>query len=203
MNKFNTSSYFTQEQWISYSEQLRLIRYFSNKSKILEIGKGFGLTQYVSIVLLQNNHITFDNDNALSPDVVGDVLSLDSIVHDKYDIVCSFEVLEHLPFVNFDKLIESFSNITNSYCIISLPIAGRIPFYFRTKLFKSSFTLDVTTRTTLGYKISDNHFWEIGSSRQTSLRRIRKQLKKHFEIIDDYRLKNQSYHRFFVLKKYV
>lgn len=200
LSRFASNSYFSKSQWISFSEQGRLIKKYSNSSAVLEIGKGTGITQFVSKELLKNTHLCYDIDASLKPDILGNLLDIKEKIKEKFDLIVCFQVLEHIEFMHFENIVSDLAKLSNSYIIISLPIAGRIPFHLQGKILKSIFSFEFIIRTKYKYSIGLTHHWEIGSSRSTSKKNLRTILNNYFEIIDEFRPSGQTYHYFYVLK---
>jgi len=59
----------------------------------------------------------------LKPDVVGSVLQL-PFADKSFDVACAFEVLEHLPFEQFDKAVGELCRVARSHIVISVPHFG-------------------------------------------------------------------------------
>ena len=196
------SGYFSQSQFVSFSEQLRLVHSL-NKKNILEIGLGNGL---VSDFLRKAglNVTTLDINPNLNPDVVGSVEDLMSIFpKQKFDLVLCAEVLEHMPFEIFEDLIFNISHITREYVILTLPRAQRIicDIQFSIKVpriprIERGIFLSIPQS-----KILPEHHWELDSSKKTKLDEIVAILSKYFAVIDSGRFRFRSYHHYFVLKK--
>lgn len=93
-NSFYKKEYDDMERFISYYHQINLILGLKPKN-ILEIGVG---NKTVSNYLKNNGFDikTCDFDEKLEPDYIGDIRSL-PIPEDSFDVVVSFQTLEHLP----------------------------------------------------------------------------------------------------------
>jgi SAM-dependent methyltransferase len=93
----------------------------SKVQSVLEIGSGAGIYK----ALLNNfnyNLTTMDIDNYSDPNIIGDV-ALIPFQECSFDLICIFEVLEHLPFSNFEKAIKELHRCTRHYVYLSLPYA--------------------------------------------------------------------------------
>lgn len=105
-------SYFLQLQ-----EILKLPK--SKVDSILEIGPGYNILN--SLLGLYDYRIfTMDVQQRFSPSLVGDVLYI-PVKPDAFDLVCSFEVLQHLPFRHFRQALENIVQCARHYVFISLP----------------------------------------------------------------------------------
>lgn len=59
------------------------------------------------------NVYTFDFNNALEPDFCGDVANITEVLPEdfKVDVILCCEVLEHLPYENFEPMLNQLNNI--------------------------------------------------------------------------------------------
>jgi SAM-dependent methyltransferase len=220
-NHYFKEKYADLSRFISYFYQIDLvidaiqkIRIPSNKNsdisnrdkfKILEVGKGNGLvSDYLKKLGYQLT--TCDIDKELKPDYEADIRKLPFADH-QFDLAMACEVLEHLPFEDFEKALEELKRVARKWALISLPYrsAGfelvlRFP-GIRT-IFKKLF-LDFFLRFPLkfgGIQVSGQHYWEIDAG-PYNLRRVRKLIAKHFRIVKEVRPVLNFYHLFFLLEK--
>ena len=120
-------------------------------SDVLEIGRGTGVVSDYLRGRLGLNVTSFDLDEALEPDVVGDVRRLDDFFEpDSFDAVCAFQVLEHLPFEDFRPTLEKMAAVAKKYVVISLPHWGSF-LHFRLWISRWQFVF--------GRKIARPHTW--------------------------------------------
>ena len=107
--------------WIDYWYQKKLLIETKSK-KILEIGKGTGTLE---MVMEKDGYdfSTLDIDKKLNPDFVGDVVAL-PFKDNSYDTSCAFQVLEHIPFEEFEIALRELSRVSKRYVVISLPYAS-------------------------------------------------------------------------------
>ncbi|OHE59528.1 MAG: methyltransferase type 11, partial [Thermodesulfovibrio sp. RBG_19FT_COMBO_42_12] len=117
-----SKSYDSKKRFCSYWHQINEI-IILNPKKTLEIGIG---NSFVSVYLKDRkiNVITLDIDKRLNPDVVGSVLDL-PFADNSFDVVASYELLEHHPYENFNKALFEIFRVSNSYAILSLPDVER------------------------------------------------------------------------------
>lgn len=200
---YSAETYDTLERFISYFLQkekvFQLSRKMAKKPRILEVGKGTGfLTDY----LKRNGFVvkTFDFDPALKPDYIGDIRSIIQIVHQKFDIITCFEVLEHLPFGQIGNVLAQLSRLTKKYLIISVP-QKRLYFSFWLKLpLLAPIGKYLGLSPFLPHRFHGQHYWELGC-RGYSIKRFKNLLGRNFKIVQEFTHPLASYHRFFVLKK--
>lgn len=103
--------------YIQLSEILALPK--SNVSDILEIGIGIGILKS----LIQNydfRFVTLDLNAEWHPDLLGNVVDL-PFQSKSFDLVCAFEVLEHIPFRFFKPALQEMARCAKNYVFISLP----------------------------------------------------------------------------------
>ena len=191
-------------RFISYYYQTNLVQK-QNPKKVLEIGVG---NKTVSNYLKQQGFkvTTCDYAKDLNPDYVSDVRKL-PFEDNSFDLVLCCEVLEHIPFDDFDKALNEIKRVTRKKSIISLPYFGyEINFLFKFKgiqrIFKKEI-FDMLIKIPAFFKhrkFDGEHYWEMGYKKY-SKRNIRKKLKEYFKIVEEIRPKIDTYHYYFILKK--
>ncbi len=189
--------YGTEERFVSYQTQLaEIIR--SNARSVLEIGAG---DRVVGSYLKNNTQIAYtsaDIADDVGADVIAPVTKL-PFEDNSFDISCAFEVLEHLPFDQFQPALTELARVARTHVLISLPhfgpmlsLALKIPFLPRIRLaYKIPFPKE--------HAFNGQHHWEIGK-RGYPLSRIRTELSKHGRITRDFIPFESSYHHFFSIK---
>jgi hypothetical protein len=200
--RYHTDEYFTHAQFISFSEQVRLV-HSMNRKDILEIGIGNGI---VSDFLRKSglNVTTFDINPNLNPDVMGSVTDLIEIFQQrKFDLIICAEVLEHMPFERFEQAISNIAGTTNEYAILTLPRAQRVilDIQLSIKIAKLPYIEKGLFLSIPNSNIPTAHHWELDSSKETKLKAIDAILKEHFMILDSNRFRFRSRHHYFILKK--
>jgi SAM-dependent methyltransferase len=195
---YQLNKYSNPERWASYFYQIKEVLNLNPKS-ILEIGVGdkvFG--EYIK----NNTNLLYksmDLADDLQPDIVGNVSNI-PFAGGSFDVVCAFEVLEHLPFDQFEKSLEELKRVSNKHIVISLPHFGppvkfmiKIPFLPELKFaFKIPF-----------YKkhiFSGEHYWEIGK-KGYSPSFIKSVTMKHCKVLKEFVPFENQYHHFYVLEK--
>lgn len=196
-----SDGYFSVDHFISIAEQIRLVSSLKRKN-ILEIGIGNGL---VSDFLKKAglNVTTVDINPNLNPDIVGSITDLAEILQQrKFDIVLCSEVLEHMPFSNFEKAIKNIAVGTNEYAILTLPRCQKIIFdmQFNIKLPKLPYMEKGLFLSFPQCNVAPEHHWELDSNKITKIENIKKILSKYFIILNYKRIRFRPYHYYFVLK---
>jgi len=188
------------DRFSSYAYQLREILAGKPQS-VLEIGVGEAVVANYLKAMTATAYTSADFAEDLSPDVVADVRTL-PFADNSYDTVCAFEVLEHLPFEDFEKAVSELVRVSKSRVLISLPHFGP-PVKLR---FKFPFLPEVSFAFKIPYpkehRWNGQHYWEIGKKGYPPSR-IRNILKKHGTLAKEFIPFENQYHHFFVLRKKV
>lgn len=185
------------DRWSSYYYQLREIL-VQKPARVLEVGVG----DRVIGNYLKGRRVAYtsvDIAEDLSPDVVADVMTL-PFDDGAFDVVCAFEVLEHLPFEQFERALAELARVSKRSVLISLPHFGpsirlefKVPFLPRIR-----FAWKVPVPKT--HVFDGQHYWEIGK-RGYSARRIRTVLRRRFFVKREFVPFENQYHHFFVVEK--
>lgn len=176
---YDFERYDDRERWMSYWHQLRVV--LKNRPRtVLEIGPGSGVfrnyLQHVGIDVK-----TLDIDQSRRPDYIADITRLDESLPAGvlFDTVCAFQVLEHLPFEEFEKILAGIAHRATREVFISLPYRGwriRFGFWWGDGFYS------------LGHKLMlpwtlrrcPEHYWELGKG--FTPRRITRILEKYFVV---------------------
>lgn len=194
---YRFESYVGIDRWSSYYYQLREIL-AQKPSSVLEIGVG----DHIIGDYLTGHNISYtsaDIADDLSPDIVADVTDL-PIPDASYDVVCAFEVLEHLPFGQFEKALGELARVSRRVVVLSLPHFGP-PIQFLVKIpFLREFRFSIKIPFPRKHLFNGQHYWEIGKMGY-SAEMVRAVLKKYFEITREFVPFENQYHHFFTLRK--
>ncbi len=189
--------YAFEGRFVSYYWQLKEVLAL-NPGSVLEVGAG---DRVFGNFVKDNTGVAYtcvDIAEDLCPDVVGSILAL-PFGDKSHDVVCAFEVLEHLPFEKFDKALTELARVARAHVVISIPHFGpmlsfslKIPFIPQMHF---AFKIPFPRRHTF----NGQHYWEVGKKGYPpSL--IRQKLSCHGKIIKDFVPFGNQYHHFFVVE---
>lgn len=161
---YKRKEYDSKERFCSYWHQIQEILNL-NPQKTLEIGIGSGFVcEYLRKKGLKI--ITLDIDKRLNPDMEGSVLKM-PFNDASFDVVACYEVLEHMPYEDFNKALSEIFRVSKKYAVLSLPDIQR-HYYFHVTIpkfrgIKRLFTLPRREKPI--HKFDGEHYWEIGKKR--------------------------------------
>lgn len=195
---YDFNKYCYPERWASYYMQIKELLELSPRD-VLEIGGGDRFLKSYLQAHTDIKHKFLDVAEDLNPDIVGSITSM-PLKDSSYDAVCAFEVLEHLPFLDFEKGLSEMGRVSNKFVLISLPHFGP-PIKF---LFKIPFLPEIKFALKLPFplrhKFNGQHYWEIGKFGY-SQEKIRNAIERNFIILKDFIPFDSQYHHFYILKK--
>lgn len=198
--RYLSSSYDTKGRFCSYWHQVNEILSL-NPANVLEVGIG---NRFIADYLQKRDVsiFTLDINEELQPDVVGDVLAL-PFKDASFEVVCCFEVLEHLPYENFSSALTELSRVSQKYVLLSLPDVTR-HYRFLITLPQIGVVKKLIHLPKLRPQIhifDGAHYWEIGK-RGYPLKRIKNDIERSGLVIrNSYRVFEYPYHRIFCLEK--
>ncbi|MEK7114363.1 MAG: class I SAM-dependent methyltransferase [Patescibacteria group bacterium] len=196
-SRYRLGSYAFEERFVSFYWQLREVLARKPLS-VLEVGVG---NRVFGNYIKSNTEITYtsiDIAEDLHPDVVGSILKL-PFVDASFDVACAFEVLEHLPFEQFDRAFTELCRVARTHVVISVPHFGpMLSFSFKIPFFPQ---IRVALKIPFPKKhvFNGHHYWEIGK-RGYPISLIRSKISVHGEILSDFVPFGSPYHHFFVLR---
>ena len=197
MNYFE-ENYDDEKRWMSYFHQVKEVLAFKPES-ILVVGKGNGLVaEYLKLSGIKV--ITIDVDENTKPDVIASVIEM-PFKDNEFEVVLCAQVLEHLPYNDFEKSILEIKRVAKWGAVISLPHFGPAIRF----LFKFPFLPEIKFMIKLPYPkkhiFKGEHYWEIGK-RGLGVGKIKEDLKKSGSfLIKDFIVFENPLHHFFILKK--
>ena len=197
---YEFSAYMTKARWCSVWHQIDEIQKIKPKN-ILEIGPGSGILK----TLLEPMGLrveTLDIDLALNPSYVGSVTEM-PFQDSSYDVVCAFQMLEHLPYEDSIKAFKEMVRVSRKNVLISLPdfkMTLQYKFYLP-RLGNYEFLVPHPRYKPQDHQFDGEHYWEI-NKRGYSLQRVTADLSQHAKLMKTYQVFENPYHRFFIFKKF-
>lgn len=197
-----------------YNSKIRMLSYWYQLSEILstkpksalEIGIGSGLiTSYLRHTGVKVK--TVDVNKNLNPDFEYSVLDLNDDIG-LYDVVICCRVLHHIDFESLGQALKNIHSLTRKYAVITLPVdEARMYFisrYTSSDIFTRSikfplFLKKIYTRMS-GKKVGSG-LWQINSSKENSLKKVKDIVNEKFQIIRGYQLPEDKSHYMFLLKR--
>lgn len=195
---YDFERYDDAERWMSYWHQLRAVLAVRPRT-VLEIGPGSGVCRrYLEHAGVDVK--TLDIDASRGVDYVADITKLDETLPAglSFDVVCAFQVLEHLPLDQFELCLGNLARRSNKHVFISLPYRG---LRVRWSFWWGGHHL------TLGHKFMlpwrhqpiPEHFWELGYP--ITARKITKRIKTVFNVVSKGFIPENPYHYMWQLEK--
>jgi 2-polyprenyl-3-methyl-5-hydroxy-6-metoxy-1,4-benzoquinol methylase len=193
-----SDSYFTLPQLFSLSHQIEKINKLAPRD-ILEIGIGNGFT---SSFLRRAGYdvMTADINPALEPDICAPLSELEEHLNGRrFDLVVCCEVLEHMPFNEFCTNIRILSKLGDRL-FMTLPNCKKyFGFGGLVRIPKLGYkVLGVYISSRILKSVPEEHFWELGSSRDTSLDEIIRNLRDIYSKVYTGRFAMNPYHQYFI-----
>jgi len=160
-------------QWQSIFYQAQPIVEKEDIHSVLEFGGGRNTTRSLSNHM-GIEHYDVDVNNRFFPDFNSSIMDFD-FKGNQYDLVCSFQCLEHNPFEDLDKLIPHMMKFSKKYFFISVPYKGKF----------MSLSLNINLPK---LNFSKQLLWVPNWFLSPAIdeKKIRKQAKKHPEKFHDY-----------------
>ena len=194
---YRFDAYAFEGRFVSYFWQLKEVLALA-PSTVLEVGVGDGVFGSFIKKNIAVSYTSVDIAEDLHPDVVGSVLKL-PFADKSFDVACAFEVLEHLPFEQFDKAVAELCRVARTHIILSLPHFGPMLSFSLKIPFMPLLRLAIKLPFPKKHGFNGEHYWEIGKSGYP-VSRIREALSRHGSIERDFIPFNSEYHHFFVLE---
>ena len=196
-NHYEFGRYGFDGRFVSYYWQLREVLGL-NPASVLEVGVG----DKVFGDFIKNNtpvaYTSLDVAEDLKPDVVGSILQL-PFADRSFDVVCAFEVLEHLPFEQVDKAIAELARVARTHVLVSVPHFGPMLSFSLKIPFLPHLQLALKVPYPKVHIFNGQHYWELGK-RGYPPSILRKRLLAHGRLEKDFVPFNSAYHHFFVLR---
>lgn len=174
----------------------------TNPKKVLIIWKWKWVVDFYLKNVCWLEVYSMDIDKTLNPDYIAWLPSLNNeIKNQKFDTIICAHVLEHIPFEYFEKSLENLSKICNNL-ILQLPpsvLQIRLNFGMQPYLFDLKFNINIPLLFWKEYKFNWEHYWQ-PYRKWTSMWKIKKIIKKFFDIKENYQNPYNHYSYHFILK---
>jgi len=199
-NHYSFGKYYYPGRWMSYWHEVDEILNCGQRGSVLDVGPGSDLLKNILAALAPDiSYKTLDIAQDVQPDHIGGVTDI-PIESGQFDVVCAFQVLEHIEFKDVPQALVELSRVSKKHVLISLPHFGpsiefqlKLPFVKRIRL---ACKIPFAKKHVFG----GQHYWEIGKNGY-SVRKIRSLIQSHFTITNEYVPFENQYHRFFILEK--
>lgn len=197
-NHYDFEKYSHEARWASYFFQLKEVLALKPKS-IIEVGCGDKVFSSFIKNTTDIEYKSVDVAEDLEPDIIGSIDKL-PCADNSFDVLCAFEVLEHIPFEKFEECLLEMKRVSSKYVCISFPHFGpsvefllKIPFIKRIRI---SFKIPYHPE----HIFNGEHYWEIGK-KGYSADRIKNILEKDFSVKKEFVPFANQYHHFYILEK--
>ena len=192
--------YMMKSIWISHYHQINEIAQ-TNPDSVLEVGVGIGLCGLVLTHYYDNiNYESIDINPDLNPTHLGSVLKM-PFADNSFDTVCCFQVLEHLPFENFEEGLKEIFRVAKNAVVLSLPNASTIECIKLPKV--KAIRLEKFWKRNRK-PACPSHYWEINTKNvpySVVMQSISNAKPDKWDLYKNYRIPDMTYHHFFIFKK--
>lgn len=191
----------------AYDGKERFASYWHQKDEILALGPetllhcGIGnnfLCRYLEGTGIRQ--FTVDNERDFRPSVLASVVAL-PFLDGSFDVVASFQVLEHMPYQLFRGVLVEYRRVSRRSVVLSLPdrslyLGVRLTLYPGMSAHRG-ISLDLFPRE---HRFDGKHHWEIGK-RGYPVRRIVGDIRAAgLAVRKSYRIPEKPLHHMFVLE---
>lgn len=196
---YDFQRYMNLARWSCYYTQIGKVLSL-NPDSVLEVGPGDGLFGWY----MKKNGISYssaDHADDINSDFKVNLGEEDIPVEDnKFDVVCAFQVLEHIEFDKVPYAISELRRVSKKFVFLDIPeysvhinFAFKIPFI---KYFQSHLTIPRATK----HSFDGLHHWEIGK-KGFSRRVVRSVLTDKLDLVEEFTIYQNPKERFYLLKK--
>lgn len=193
---FDWATYLAKPRWNSFWHQIDETL-AAKPETCLIIGSGDGIV--ADILRARGVAVTTcDIVDDLAPDVVADVRDL-PFPADSFDVTICCQVLEHIEWDTVPAALGQLARVTRARVVLSVPDQGRFIDLAVNVGRGRRFFRRVAVPGAKDWAFNGVHYWELGAA-QTPVHRFRDLLWGPFHTLSEYRVRENSYHRFFVLK---
>lgn len=124
--KLKGSFYFDKLDFISWNRYFHVIKTFqkSNFNHVLEVGSGDYIVKSI-IEPYVKSYKTFDINNNMKPDILGDIIEHNEALDNKFDLIIITDVLEHIPFKSVSKALSNLYKYLTDGGVVILTVPHR------------------------------------------------------------------------------
>lgn len=199
---YSFSKYMSKRRWCSTWHQLDEVLSLKPE-RVLEIGPGSGIFKAVASTFGLEVE-TLDIAEDLNPDIIASATDM-PLANKSYDVVCSFQMLEHIPFDMSIGALKEMARVSSGHIVISLPDAEvRWPYNFHVpRLGTKTLMVKKPLSKIKVHEFDGEHYWEI-NKKGYELGFVQESIEaavKGFELKRTYRVPENPYHRFFVFSR--
>jgi hypothetical protein len=167
---------------------------------VLEVGPGDGLFGWY----MQKNGVAYkscDHADDITTDYKAELGSgVLPIADSSFDVVCAFQVLEHIPFEKVPAAVSELHRVSKKYVFLDIPEYS-VHFQFFMKVpFLPLLAKHFTVPRPVKNEFDGFHYWEI-SKQGYSRKKIRNLLSEKFIIREEFTILQNPKERFFLLEK--
>lgn len=194
---YSFSRYFHKQRWMSYWYQSKEIISRPEIKSVLDIGPGTDFLK--NLLAIHRPDIVYHSLDVaadIEPDVLGSVTKI-PLENNSYNVVCAFQILEHIEFKDFDVAVSEICRVSSKYAFISLPHFGpSLELQVKVPLIPR---IQWATKIPFSKKhfFNGEHYWEIGKAGYP-VKRIKNVLESKMRLIEDYVPFENQYHHFFI-----
>lgn len=193
---YTFTNYATKGRWASYWHQIdEVLRLRPQQCLVVGVGDSVVLDALRSAV---EDVVSLDIDSALRPTYVGSVTAI-PLPSQSVDVVLCAQVLEHLPYEQFEGALRELARVSRHGLVLSLPRLSRAwsvrvgPIRRRDRIV--ALTIPLQRR----LPPNDQHYWEV-DAKGYPIRRVRQTLRSVGRIAREYRVPEHPYHHFWVVR---
>jgi SAM-dependent methyltransferase len=185
-------------RWASLWQQVQTVDALAPQ-RVLEIGPGPGL--FKRLATQMGLHVeTLDLDPALEPDHVDSATSL-PFADGQFDVVCAFQMLEHLPYEESLRVLAEMSRVARLGVVVSVPDIRPVWRYMvhLPRVGERRWLLPRPFWQPQPHQFDGEHHWEVGKL-ETPLVRVQADFaaSARWPLRRTWRMFEDPYYRFFV-----
>ncbi len=196
---YDYARYMHMSRWSCYYIQVKKTLALKPQS-VLEIGPGDGLFGWY----MQKNGVDYtsaDHADDISSNVKVN-LGFEKLPFedDSFDVVCAFQVLEHIPFDKVPFALSEISRVTKKYAYFDIPQYGKhIQFLLKIPLLKR-LSYHAVLPWPVKHEFDGFHYWEVGK-KDYSRSIVRSKIQSYFSIVEEFTILENPKERFYLLEK--